>query len=408
MKAGDKSHKWASASSSASRVDVALDGAVERIREQIGDEDVHILFTFVSGGHSEHYAVISRRLNSSFPGALIFGCSGGGVIGGGEELDVDTGIALLAASTPEVDWAPIYIRGGRPDDVPYTEEDILDVFGTDIENASGIILVPEAFSVNPASLIEGLNHFAPSVPVVGGLAGGGKRPGDHALFFADRVLDRGMIGLVIRGNMEVDTLVAQGCRPLGSPSFVTGCKGNVLRELDGKPALKVLRELFQKLAKEDQERFRTGLLLGIGMEEGAENYEMGDFVMRNILGIDPETENIGVSATLSTHQVVQFHVRDSRAASEDLREMLRAYRNEASEALPDGVLLFSCIGRGTGLFGVPNHDTAMFSELVGDVALGGFFGNGEIGPVRGQTYLHGFSSSFALFRAPDHTDDDME
>ena len=134
------------------------------------------------------------------------------------------------------------------------------------------------------------------------------------------------------------------------------------------------------------------------MEEGSENYEMGDFVMRNILGIDPESENIGVSARLSSHQVVQFHVRDSRAASEDLREMLNAYRTQSSYTLPLGVLLFSCIGRGTGLFGVPNHDTAMFSELVGELPLGGFFGNGEIGPVRGRTFLHGFSSAFALFR----------
>lgn len=391
-------HQWASASSGAVQVGTALDAVITRISEQLGGVSPHVLFVFASGDHRENFPMVSTRLNNAFPGVMMFGSSGGGVIGGGEELDVDSGIAVIAAYTPGVDWAPIYDRGGRPEDLPYSQEDIEDLFGADIDSAAAVLMIPEPFSYNPSSLLEGLNNFAPGLPIIGGLAGGGRKEGEHALFFGDRVLSEGLVALVVRGNIQVETLVAQGCRPLGAPSFITSCKGHVLRELDSRPALMVLRELFQGLSKTEQDRFRTGLLLGIGMDPTAQSYEMGDFVMRNILGLDPESNNIGVSAHLEPHQVVQFHVRDGRAASEDLREMLKAYEGSALEGPPKGALIFSCMGRGSGLFGVPNHDTSLFSELVGEVPIGGFFCNGEIGPVRGTNFLHGFSSSFAFFR----------
>lgn len=394
----NKTHRWASASSSALKIDTALDAVIDRIRMGLDGAHPHVIFVFVSGDHRPNFPLVSTRLNTVFTGTLIFGASGGGVIGGEDELDVDSGVALIAAHMPNVDCAPIYCSGSRPDDLPYSEEDLQEVFGEDVGEAAAVILLPDPYSFNPTAILDAFNRYAPGVPVVGGLAGGGQNPGENSLFFGDQVLDSGMIGLVVSGDVVVDTLVAQGCRPLGSPSFVTSCKGNVLRELDGRPALKVLRELFQKLPSTEQERFRTGLLLGVGMEPGAESYEMGDFVMRNILGIDPETENIGVGTVLRPHQVVQFHVRDGRAASEDLREMLMTYQESAEGRIPEGALLFSCMGRGSGLFGFPNHDTVLFSELVGDVPIGGFFSNGEIGPVRGSTFLHGFTSAFAFFR----------
>ncbi len=390
--------RWASASSAASNFEVAVDAVISRIRDELGTLRPHILFAFISGAHKVNFPLLGRRLNQEFSGTFLIGCSGGGVIGGGEELDLDTGISLLAGFTPRVEWEPIYLRNGGEGEEYGSAARLEDTFGNDLNTARGLILLPEPYSFNLVPVLEGLNRFFPHVPLVGGVCGGGGQAGENALYFGDRFLDRGLCGVAIHGDIEVDTLVAQGCRPLGEPYFITSCRGNVLRELDGKSALRAMRELFQRLPQQDQERFRTGLLLGIGMDTESDVYEMGDFVMRNILGIDPKSENVGISAHLSEHQVVQFHVRDGRAASEDLRSMLEAYTASVGDSQVVGGLLFSCVGRGSGLFGVPNHDTAMFSEMIGNAPLGGFFGNGEIGPVRGQSYLHGFSSSFALFR----------
>ena len=271
-------------------------------------------------------------MNREFSGTFLIGCSGGGVIGGGEELDLDSGISLLAGYTPRVEWAPIYLRNSGDDAVFTSASQLEDEFGNDLNTARGLILFPEPYSFNMVPILDGLNRFFPHIPLVGGVCGGGEQAGENALYFGDRFLDRGLCGVAIHGEIDVDTLVAQGCRPLGEPYFVTSCRGNVLRELDGKSALKTMRELFQRLPHEDQARFRTGLLLGIGMDTRSDVFEMGDFVMRNILGIDPKSENVGISAHLSKHQVVQFHVRDGRAASEDLRSMLEAYVSSVGES----------------------------------------------------------------------------
>ena len=226
--------RWASASSAASNFEVAVDAVISRIRDELGTLRPHILFAFISGAHKVNFPLLGRRLNQEFSGTFLIGCSGGGVIGGGEELDLDTGISLLAGFTPRVEWEPIYLRNGREGEEYASAAHLEDTFGNDLNTARGLILLPEPYSFNLVPVLEGLNRFFPHGPLVGGVCGGGGQAGENALYFGDRFLDRGLCGVAIHGDIEVDTLVAQGCRPLGEPYFITSCRGNVLRELDGK------------------------------------------------------------------------------------------------------------------------------------------------------------------------------
>ncbi len=397
MNHGQPSHRWASAASDDEDLGFALATCLDQVKYQLGDATATHIFCFVSTEYSEGYPELVEVLRGAFPEACLLGCSGSGVIGGGEEYDVSGGLSITVASLPGVQTTPIH-RPPSDEELPLTKTELLEQLGQDVESAVGMILLPDPFSFNPMPLLDAVATFLPGLPVVGGLAGGGEGAGDNTLFLNEHRVSEGLVGLVFHGNLAMDTVVAQGCRPVGVPFFVTSCEGNVLLELDGRPALDMLRALFQGLPEEERDRLRTGLLLGIGMRQGDEEYAMGDFVVRNILGMDPTNGSLGIGAQLETHRVVQFHVRDGRAASEDLRVMLRRYRNENRERLPVAGLLFSCLGRGSGLFGVPNHDTALFHELVGELPVGGFFCNGEIGPVRGRNYLHGFTSAFALFR----------
>jgi small ligand-binding sensory domain FIST len=200
--------------------------------------------------------------------------------------------------------------------------------------------------------------------------------------------------VTISGEIDVDTIVAQGCRPIGQPSFVTRCQRNVLFEIDGRPPLRVLEELYQTLGERDRELFRHSLFLGIVMNELQHEYRQGDFLIRNLIGIDQEAGAIAVGAMLHEGMVVQYHLRDARTSAEDLESLLARY--EVTE--PGGSLLFSCLGRGVHLYGRPDHDTDLFRRRLGEVPLGGFFCNGEIGPVQGRTFLHGYTSSFGIFR----------
>jgi small ligand-binding sensory domain FIST len=208
----------------------------------------------------------------------------------------------------------------------------------------------------------------------------------------------GLVGVGLSGDLQLDAIVAQGCRPIGHPMFVTRCKDGLLLELDGRPPLGLLQELYEGLAARDQELFQESLFVGLVMREDQVEYGQGDFLIRNLIGMDDESGAVAVGAELRDAQVVQFHLRDARTSSDDLEACLRRYQADRREPPPAGALLFSCLGRGRHLYGEPDHDSRAFARHLGGVPLGGFFCNGEIGPVQDRTYLHGYTSSFAVFR----------
>jgi small ligand-binding sensory domain FIST len=203
------------------------------------------------------------------------------------------------------------------------------------------------------------------------------------------------MGVAFTGDVRVDTLVAQGCKPVGRSFRVTGCRQNILTELDHKTPLLILKEMAEGLSPRDRQLMRTSLFLGLAMNPSQDERHRGDFLVRNIMGVDQGKGHLAVGALLRTGQVVQFHVRDAVTSAEDLRAQLHGF--SSTKIKPKGALLFSCLGRGQHLYGQSNHDSQLFQEKVGAVPLGGFFCNGEIGPVAGTTYLHGYTSCFGLF-----------
>ncbi|MGL5095821.1 MAG: FIST C-terminal domain-containing protein, partial [Planctomycetia bacterium] len=128
-------------------------------------------------------------------------------------------------------------------------------------------------------------------------------------------------------------------------------------------------------------------------------FEPGDFLIRNVFSADPENGAVAVGDYFRVGQTVQFHIRDAATADEDLRHLLHA--DEYVDAVkPLGALLFTCNGRGLNLFDQPHHDAAVVAETFGDLPLAGFFAQGEIGPVGGRNFLHGFTASLLLFYPP--------
>jgi small ligand-binding sensory domain FIST len=208
------------------------------------------------------------------------------------------------------------------------------------------------------------------------------------------------VGIALSGDIEVDTIVAQGCRPIGEPMQITKCDQTLLQELDGKPPLEILHDLNEILSDSDKKLLQTSLFLGIEMDPMRDNPKQGDFLIRNLMGIDRESGGLSIGALLRNGQLVQFHLRDKNMSAEDLEVMLTRYLSQGNAENAQGALLFSCLGRGQYLYGEANHDTNMFRGKLGDIPLGGFFCNGEIGPVGNATFLHGYTSSFGIFRKP--------
>jgi small ligand-binding sensory domain FIST len=307
------------------------------------------------------------------------------------------GFSLTVARLPGVQVTAFHLEDSQlpdPDAGPAAWERLMGISGTD---APSMVVLADPFSIRAEHLIAGLDYAFPQSPKVGGLASGGRQPGTNALFVNGAVHRAGAAGLVLGGNLRLETVVAQGCRPIGASSVVSKCHENILLELDGKKPMDVLRAAFEAASDRDRYLINTALHLGIVTDPLLEQFKPGDFLIRNVLGIHKESGGLVIGELLHEGQIVQFHVRDAQTAAEDLHALLRRYASERKPAPGQGALLFSCLGRGKHLFGRPDHDTGIFHDEVGKLPLGGFFCNGEIGPVGATTFLHGFTSSFAVF-----------
>ncbi|RIL03097.1 MAG: hypothetical protein DCC71_15540 [Proteobacteria bacterium] len=392
----DDRMRWASAISERPDLEGAVEDVVAATEQALGEAAPDLLFAFFSPAHAVGCDRLGRALRDAFPGALLVGCSARSVIGGGREVEMGAALSLTVARLPHVSLAPMRVAG---DGFPRGAESWREHFELAPDPAPDFVLLADPFTCDAEPLVRQLDADFPDSTLVGGLASGGERAGGNALLLADRVHADGLVGVALQGDVRVDAVVAQGCRPIGHPLFVTRARDNLLVEVDGRPPMEIVRELFEAASPRDRALMQTSLFLGVEMRPELSQYGRGDFLVRNLMGADARTGAIAVAALLQEGQVVQFHLRDAQTSAEDLDERLaRHCAAHGGRARPAGALLFSCLGRGAALYGVPDHDSNALQRHVGPVPLGGFFCNGEIGPVEHRTFLHGYTSAFGLFR----------
>jgi small ligand-binding sensory domain FIST len=389
---------WATTISRKTSFEAAILECAKGVARDLGEGPVSLALAFVTPHFADFYPRLYTLVDRYVEPETLLGCSGDGVIGGGEEVERAPAVTLIAARLPDVDITPFRVSGPLPDlDGPPEAWERL--VGVRAQDEPQFVLLADPFSIRTEALLAGLDYAFPNSPKIGGLASGAASPGLNALFLDDELLDEGAVGVALCGNVAIDTVVAQGCRPVGGLMTVTSCDGNLLYEVDGRPALEVLQELLAALEGRDRHLARRALFMGVLMDEFREEPRVGDFLIRNLIGFDPHRGALAVGENLQEGMRVRLHLRDAETSAEDLHAMLTSYE----KALPNtedlsGALLFSCLGRGEGLYGLPDFDTGVFREHLGDVPVGGFFCNGEIGPVGGTTFLHGYTSSFGLFR----------
>jgi small ligand-binding sensory domain FIST len=387
--------KWASTIRDDARLDRAVEAACQDLREQLDGKTPHLALVFVSSDYGDDLERLPMGIATSLQPGLILGCTAGGLIGGGREVEDRAGLSMIAAVLPDVDLSAFHIDANA---LPSDAAGIERALGVGCDPAPQFILLPDPFTFDTEIFLRCLDATYPDSGKIGGLASGGRRPGSNFLFLGDQVFHSGAVGVAMTGDVVLDTVVAQGCRPIGEPMFVTRRDRNILIGVDGEKPLDVLRELHERLEPRDQELVRHSLFLGIVMDPQRQEYHQGDFLIRNLAGVDPDSGVMAVGALLEESSVVQFHLRDARTSAEDLEAHLLRYREEPRATPPAGALLFSCLGRGKHLYGSEDHDSRVFRDYLGEIPLGGFFCNGEIGPVQKQTFLHGYTSAFGLFR----------
>ncbi|MHC5538931.1 FIST signal transduction protein [Singulisphaera rosea] len=374
--------KCVSALSTANDPESALAEVLSRAEGEAAD----LAVLFASRHHAGTLATTARELRTRGLAQHVIGCTGESIVGDGQEIEDAPALSLWTLRSPNVE-----LRGRR-----LTEQDHAP--GDEFLNATNpsLLLLGDPFSFPAEDLLKSINAANRPIPVFGGMASGSHRPGGNRLVLDDEVFEDGAVAFEIGGPISSRTVVSQGCRPIGRPLIVTRIEGHVIRELGRRPAIEVLREVYETLSPRDQERVRNGLHVGRVINEYQESFGMGDFLIRNVMGGD-EGGGIAVGDHIRVGQTVQFHVRDHETASDELRGLLENVANSRGESEIAGALLFTCNGRGTRLFPGLHHDVGLIQDVLGRIPVGGFFAMGELGAVGGQNFVHGFTASIVLF-----------
>lgn len=336
------------------------------------------------------------RVHAQIP--LLAGCSGAGLISGGRELEDEPGISLALYALPGVE-----LKATR-----FTQQQVQEAGApgywhqhsqVSADQVNGWLAFADPFHLDCEAWVRGWNAAYPLQPIYGGLASGDFNTQQTQVYLNGDVFEEGGVALAVGGNVALQGVLSQGCTPIGDTWTITRTERNFIQEIGNRPAYTMLAETFNRLPPAEQKKSQGNLFIGLVVNEYVEDYHRGDFLVRNLLGADPQSGVLAVGALPRLGQTIQFQRRDAEAADEDMRELLgRAKVNLAGTTIYGGCLC-SCNGRGAGLFGKPDHDAALVQETLGPMGVAGFFCNGEIGPIGDRVFLHGYTASLALFVA---------
>ena len=388
--------RFAGALSTAAETRLAVEQVSERIRADLGAATPDLLAAFVSHHHGGEIETLGPRLARLTGARVLIGCTGESIIGADREVEQGPALSAWAACLPGTSVVPFACEAEAPSDD--SESPVLSGLPVVEDRARASLLVlADPFSFPMDDFLRHINESLPGVPAVGGMASGGMGPGQNLLFDERGLRPGGALGVVLEGDIEVRSVVSQGCRPIGSPWVVTDCEQNVIKKLGGKAAFDVLMETLQGLGAEDKKLFQRAPFVGLAIDPSKSRFERGDFLVRGIVGASPKEKVVAVAESVRRGQSVQFLVRDAASASEDLALLMAAQGGGGGSSA--GALLFSCNGRGTRMFKKADHDvSAVRAGLDAAVPVAGFFAMGEVGPVAGRNFLHGFTASVAVFR----------
>lgn len=387
---------FATGLSVAADTEVAVREIVDQVQTSSAAQRYDLALVFFTPHHHGQARELISLLQQHLPAANLIGCIGESIVANEREIESDPGLAVwLGSWNDQVAVKVFHLHLEQTPDGP-TLLGWPDALLEADPKRSLLLLLGDPFTFPTTELfLPRLREDYPGLAVVGGMASGVAAMGQTLLLHQNHLTNYGAVGVLLTGDLAVRSIVSQGCRPIGRPLIITKAEENIIHELSGQTPLAYLQSLYRELSDADKRLFENGPHLGVVMSEYRDKFERGDFLVRNLYGLDRQTGAMAVMDHLRVGQTVQFHVRDASTADEDLRTLLQ--QDRAKHGSAQAGLLFTCNGRGQRLFQTPNHDAGVIQAVAGPIPLAGFFAAGELGPVGGRNFLHGFTASVVLF-----------
>lgn len=367
-------------------------GTLHRALQEIGEHTrPDLLLVFASSRFADDFGAIVREAKRWTDARLLAGCSGQAIVGMDREIEGEAAISLLALEAPGAWLHATHLPAAAIAELEAPSA-LHDAIGVPADDPRGWLVFADPFTADIDALVRGIESSYPGATVAGGLASGDFEARRTHLFFDDQVFADGAVLVGIGGDYTLRAVVSQGAEPIGETWTVTSAHANHIETIGNRPAYQVLVDTVRSLGPEQRERARTNLLVGLAIDERREIFRRGDFLIRNLIGADPESGSLAVGAMPRVGQTIQFQIRDADAADDELKMLLDRETGVAAEA----AVICTCNGRGRGLFGVPDHDAGLVARRLGAPPAAGFFCNGEIGQVGGRTFVHGFTATVGV------------
>ena len=385
--------RWASAASRLEAPEAAAAQVARELRAQLGEAKPDLVLLFVSGPGATRTANATAALRADLPTPTFAAVSARGVVTREHEVEQGVALSVVAAHLPGVDVQPFLLMQDAWAE-PIENEAAFDLRAPGARGAELVLLVGDPFSLDMDRMLGLFNRWAPGVRVVGGLASAAARPGGNTLVLNDWTAHEGGFAIALHGALRADVVVSQGCEPIGPPLDVTHVEDNLILTLDGQPAVERVEQVLRGVPEAERGRLQQGLY--VGRPARGEASGRGDYLIRNLLGADRDRGALAVADVIGAREKIRLHVRDARAALEDLEMLLSP---QAFDTAAGGALLFACNGRGRALFGEPDRDIRTLQEsLTRATPCAGMFCAGELGPVGERNFLHGHTASIAIIR----------
>ena len=387
--------KWASVFSNKAALKEAVDDLVPRLKEELGGAP-DLIIAFVSQRYSFEISDFPKLVLEHFPDCLIAGSNAEAIMFNDQEYGAEHCVSVLAATGLADNCAEIVHvdTGSCPgeDDSPAAWRDYI---GLDKKINQNFLVFADPFSSGVDELLKGLD-YAYNCSITGGFASGAQFSSETVLFADDEVKRKGAVILDLGANLEIIPIVAQGCRPVGENLEVTQCDNVILEGVDGQNPLDYIRALAPQLSEKDRNLLQQSLFIGVEMDLIKADLNHGDYLIRNIRGINPESGSLVVGEHLQLGQSVRFHIRDPESSKSELEEITEKLAIKLASRKCHGMLVFSCLGRVKGFYNEESVDVKLIHRINKKASLAGFFCSGEIGQVSGSTYIHGYTATAVL------------
>jgi small ligand-binding sensory domain FIST len=369
-------------------LEAACRAAATAVRTGLGPGPIDFAMVFASPRYGVNIDRLPVLLHEMIGARTLVGCSGGAVVDPTQAMENRHALAVLAGRLPGVQVDAIAIGNADLPSADAPPQAWRALLPPTIAPRAGFLVLCEPFHFAAEALLAGLDFGFPHLPKVGGIASGSRHPEGHSLFLGRTTYRQGAVIVSLAGDVQLDPVVAPGCRPFGRIGRVTKADRNRLMMVDDMPARQFVTEQLATLPPSERSiAEQSPLFLGIACDPFAGAPNADEFLVRHIVGVDQQGDLV-VAEHLAAGRQVQLHMRDGAASELDLRARLRRAKADRSAA----AMLFRCLGR-------EGDDHAQFAEVAGGVPMIGFHCNGEIATLGDAAYLHGYTAAFALLRA---------